>query len=275
MERDAMTATVDSTSEPVYKERYVAFLDLLGFKALVELAENDASESERLKEVLDLLNRTLCNNTYLGTRFTHFSDCIVITSDASPDALRDIFRSVGTLTRNILQFDMFIRGGITRGGAFHSERFVYGTAVSRAALIEEDKANGAKGPLTLLSPEVYADVKAQGHDFLQWVESDSPDRFFVHYLLNYAEYHKTPNLPGKVNLDADAERIALFTSRRLLNDSGSVLAKAQWFQSYWNRTVARPDGFAAIKADPSLVEPGGPRTRIVRRLWASTRGPSG
>lgn len=254
-----------TTTETEYKERYAAFLDVLGFKVLVEAAEHDANEQERLDEVLALLSQTLCNHPRLGSRVTYFSDCIVITSDATPEALWDTFHSVGTLTRNLLQFDVLVRGGITRGGAFHSPQYVYGTAVSRAAAIEKDDA---KGPLTLLSSEVYADAQAMGQNFLQWLETDGPDRFFIHYLMDYAEYHKTPALPGKVMLDRDAERIAFFISRRLLNHTGRVLEKAKWFQAYWNRTVARQDGYAGIEADPSLLAPDGPRTRIVRRLVA-------
>lgn len=260
-----MAGQIPATGENEYKERYVAFLDLLGFKVLVDAAEHVAQEQERLKEVLESLSQTLCNVTRLGSRFSYFSDCIIISSDATPEALFDIFHSVETVTRNLLQFNVFVRGGLTRGGAFHSMQFVYGTAVSRAVVIEKEKA---EGPLTLLSSEVYADAKALGPQFLQWLESDGPDRFFVHYLMAYAEYHKTPPLPGKVSLDIDAERIAFFISRRLLSDSDRVLAKAKWFQDYWNRTVARQDGFSEIKADPLLVEPTGPQTTIVRRLVA-------
>lgn len=260
---DQTTTTPDSE----YKERYFAFLDLLGFKVLVDAAERDAKEQKRLREVLELLSRTLSNHPHLGSRFSYFSDCIVIISDATPEALWDIFHSVGTLTRNLLQFDVLVRGGITRSGAFHSLQYVYGTAVNRATAIEKDDA---KGPLTLLSAEVYADVQALGRDFLHWLESDGPGRFFVHYLMDYAEYHNTPPLPGKVVLDTDAERIAFFISRRLLSDSDRVLDKAKWFQAYWNRTVAREHGYAEIEADPTLIEPDGPRTRIVRRLVAQS-----
>jgi hypothetical protein len=261
-----MADQIPTIGENVYKERYVAFLDLLGFKMLVDAAEHDAKEQARLKEALKHLRETLCNDTRLGSRFTYFSDCIVISSDVTPEALWDIFHSVGTLTRNLLQFDVLVRGGITRGGAFHSAQYLYGTAVNRAVDIEKKEA---RGPLTLLSPEVYSDVKELGAQFLQWLESDGPDRFFVHYLMDYAEYHKTPRLQGTVSRDTDAERIAFFISRRLLSDSCDVLAKAKWFQDYWNRTVARQGGFAQIKADPFLVEPDGPQTIIVRRLVGS------
>jgi hypothetical protein len=248
-----------------YRERYVAFLDLLGFKVLVDAAETTLEERGRLAEVLDRLSQTLCNAPTIGGRFTYFSDCIVITADATPQGLWHVFRSIELLTRNLLQFDVFVRGAVTRGGAFHSTEYVYGTAVSRAAVLEKDEA---LNPLTLLSPEVLEDVRKLGPDFLQWLQSDGHDRHFVHYLGEYATFHSTPALPGKVSLDVDADRIAFYVSRRLLNDAGRVLAKAQWLQAYWNRTVARPGGFAEIHADPSLAEPGGPRTTIHSRVVA-------
>lgn len=248
-----------------YKERYVAFLDLLGFKALVGAAEKEQGEHLRLKGTLERLSQTLCDIPRLNFRFTHFSDCIIITSDVVPEALETIFSSVETLTRNLLQYDVLIRGGITRGGAFHSTQYVYGTAVNRAAVIEKEQA---QGPLVLLAPEVYEDVTSIGPRLLPWIETDGPGRFFVHYLVQYAIYHQQPRLPGTVSLDADAERIAFYVSQRLLNDNGAVRTKAEWFQAYWNRTVAHQDGFAPIEANPSLVEPNSPRTTIVKRVMA-------
>lgn len=246
-----------------YRERFVAFLDLLGFKALVEAAERDESQFKRLQEVLHDLSQTLCNNPSTGTRFTYFSDCIIITTNATPHALWDLLRSIRILTGNLLQQDVLLRGAITRGGAFHDEQYVYGTAVSRAAVLEN---TCSKEPLTLISSEVYEDLKELGKDFLQWVEKDGDDRHFVHYLIDFAMYHRQPKLPGTVVLDTDAERVRFQISRRLLNDSGDVLAKARWFQAYWNRTVASADGFPPIEGDAGLSEPVGPKTNIVRRL---------
>ena len=54
-----------------------------------------------------------------------------------------------------------------------------------------------------------------------------------------------------------------------MNDTGVVRDKAKWFQAYWNRTVARPDGFPLIEANPALTEPDGPRTTIMKRLIVS------
>jgi hypothetical protein len=196
-------------------------------------------------------------------RFTYFSDCIIITTNVTPHSLWDLFQSIRTLTGNLLQQDVLVRGAITRGSAFRDAQYDYGTAISRAAVLEY---TCAKGPLTLLSPQVYEDVKALGQDFLQWVEQDGQDRRFFHYLINFAMYQRLPKLPGTVVLDSDAQRVRFYISRRLLHHSGDVLAKAKWLQAYWSRTVASSDGFPAIEADVRLSEPTGSKTNIVRRL---------
>jgi hypothetical protein len=250
---------------PNSTERFVAFLDLLGFTRLVEAAEQGGDQLTRLQDVLRVLSETLCNDPHTGSRFTYFSDCIVITADATRHALLDLFQTIHTLTGNLLQEDVFVRGAVTRGRAFHDDRYVYGTAVSRAVRLEHDVA---VHPRTLLSPEVYEYANAGGPDFLRWIEPDGDGHHFIHYLLGFAVSHAQPRLPGTVILDTDAERIRFNISRRLLNHSGSVLEKARWFQAYWNRSVARPGGFPPIEADAGLSEPEGPKTYIVRRLVA-------
>jgi hypothetical protein len=264
-------SSVDTTQSDVaneYRERYVVFLDLLGFKALVESAEVNGEAHGRLAESLDRLRETLCDNAAIDMRFTYCSDCIIVTAERSQHGLWELLASVHTLTCNLLQNDVLVRGGMTLGGTFHNHQFVYGTAVSRAACIEKDHEKGAKGPLVLLSPEVYEDAKVYGKSILDWLEEDGPGRYFVHYLCGFAEYHDTPPLPGKVVLDDDAGRIVHFISRRLMEDTGRVLEKAQWLQSYWNRAVAKPGGFATIENGIVPKCPEGRGSIVIRRLLA-------
>ena len=237
----------------------------MGFTKLVEAAEQDGPQLARLQNVLRSLSETLCNDPSTGSRFSYFSDCIVITADATPQALVDLFQEIHTVTGNLLQEDVFVRGAITKGWAFHDDRYVYGTAVSRAVRLEQ---NVAVSPRTMLSSEVSEYVQANVPGLGNWVEHDRDGQHFIHYLLGFAVYHAQPKLPGTVVLDTDAARIRFNISRRLLNSSGSVLEKAKWFQEYWNRTVAASDGFPPIEADVSLSEPDGPKTYIARRLVA-------
>jgi hypothetical protein len=70
-----------------YREKYVAFLDLLGFRALVTKIGQDVLERHRVVEALKVVRDTLCQNPAIDLRFTHFSDCIVLSAERTPHAL--------------------------------------------------------------------------------------------------------------------------------------------------------------------------------------------
>jgi hypothetical protein len=186
-----------------YKERYVAFLDLLGFKRQVEIAEGDPSENRKLREILVLVRDTLGENLYFGFQRNYFSDCIVLSAKRTSEGLWEMFQSISALTCNLLQYDVLVRGGLAAGGAHHSRDFVYGTAVNRAVLIEGE---AAKNPVTLLSHEVLDDAKKYGANHMNWLV-EYGDQWFVHYLMQYSIYRHKPIYSGKVVLDDPAARI--------------------------------------------------------------------
>lgn len=243
-----------------YQERYVAFLDLLGFKVRVERAERDLDQRAKLREILSLMRYTLCESPPVDMRFTHFSDCIVLSAQRTSAGLWEMFQSIDLLTFNLLQYDVLVRGGLTAGMAHHCKDFVYGTGLIRAHKLESESA---EGPMTLAAQEVLADATTYG--FLQWLVEDSPERYFVHYLRRFAEYRREPRFPGMVVMDDPGQRVIQFVCQRLNTDTGRVLAKAQWLQAYWNRTVVKEGVFTAI--EPGLAQQfvsSGP-TIIVRR----------
>lgn len=236
---------VNADASSDYRDRYVAYLDLLGFKVLVERAEREPDERTRLREALALMRDTLCHSPRLGMRFTYFSDCIVFSIDRTAEGLWETFQSLTLLTSNLLQFDILIRGGLVAGRAHHEEDFVYGTAVNEAYRLE---SRCAEHPMILVSQPVIDDANRYGNPFLEWLLEDSPERHFIHYLRQYAEYRREPRLAGMVILDEPASRIIDFVCHRLNTDAGRVLAKAQWFQAYWNRTVALHGVLGSIEA---------------------------
>jgi len=235
---------IDQSVVGEYEDRYVAFLDLLGFTALVEAAEREPNERARLRESLRLMRDTLGEHPGLGLRHTYFSDCIVISARRIPEGLWEVFHSIEVLTFNLLSCDVLVRGGVAAGAAHHTKDFVYGTAVVRAHSLE---SNSAIHPLTLLAPEVLADAKSNGPNFLRWLARDSAERYFVHYLLRFAEYRRESALPGTIMLDDAAEMVMHNIAQRLHTDGGSVLCKARWLQSYWNRAVGSQGVFRAIE----------------------------
>jgi hypothetical protein len=247
-----------------YREKYVVFLDLLGFSELVKKIGQDVMERHRVVEALKLVRDTLCPNPAIDLRFTYFSDCIVISADHTAPALWEIFQSIEILTSNLLQYDIFVRGGLSVGLTHHSKDFVFGTAVIEAYELEHHKG---MPPLVLVSPEVEQDAMKFGPAFKQWLKVDPATGYFVNYLIRYAEY--TPERQvGKVILEYPAMLIAYFVSQRLNNDKGSVLEKAKWFQAYWNGTVAARGELPRIETGATLTKPEEVPTIIVRRLVA-------
>jgi hypothetical protein len=250
-----------------YGEKYVVFLDLLGFSRLVEKVGQDVLERRRVIEALKLIRDTLSPNPGIGLRFTCFSDCIILSAERTALALWEIFQSVELLSFNLLQHDLFVRGGLAAGLIHHSDDFVFGTAVNEAYDLEHKKANF---PIVLLSAEATQDAKKLGPDFTQWLKEDGPDRYFVNYLMRYAEY-SDERLPGKVVLESPAKRIAHFVSCRLERDKGVPLEKARWFQKYWNETVAARGVLGSIEAGVVPEKPDEVPTTIFRRVVAPVR----
>ncbi len=220
-----------------YKDRYVAFLDLLGFKGRVIESEKSPDHRRYLHEILDIVRDTLCRNDSpkLGVNFTYFSDCIIVTAERTSEGLLDIFQSISTLSLNLLQYDVLIRGGLTCGGTHHGRDFVYGTAVNRAHHIE---STVAINPLTMVSDEVVQDAMSYDPIFKSYLATDPSNKYFVHYLRQFAEYRPTPIYAGKVMLEDPAQRVIDYICQRLNTGTGNPLDKAKWFREYWNSTVA-------------------------------------
>lgn len=247
-----------------YREKYIAFLDLLGFGDLLDRIGQDVLERHRVVEALKLVRDTIGQNPAIDLRFTYFSDCIVLSAERTAHALWEIFQSIELLSFNLLQYDLLVRGGLSAGLMHHSKDFVFGTALTDAYHLERDKA---KNPLVLLSAEVVQDAAKLGPDFTQWITEDGVGRYFVNYLIRYAAYTRERQA-GKLILEYPANRVAYFISRRLNNDKDSVLRKAQWFQTYWNDAVAARGVLPRIEAGVGMTNPEDGPTIIRRRLVA-------
>ena len=254
--------------QAVCTERYVAFLDLLGFKYEVEQAEADPMRWPRVQEALRLVKETLCETPAVDMRLTSFSDCIVISAARTALGLSEMIASIEMLTFNLLQYDVIVRGGFTAGTAHHDKDFVFGTAVNRAYLLESDKQKGARHPMVLVSPEVMDDVKGYGEACVACFQEDEPGRWFVHFLMRYSTYTHEPIYSGKVIMDDPAQRVRDFICHRLRRDRHGVLEKAKWLAAYWNRAVASHGVFAEVDASVEPKDTSKGPTIMMRRLLA-------
>lgn len=133
-----------------FKEKFVAFIDVLGFKKLVEVAE--AGTGMALSELLDVLKEfgsseernkfgkhgpTTCpQSTFLQRdldfRLTQISDCVIVSSEVSPAGAINLVNHCWGIVICLLQRGIMCRGYITRGSIFHTDTQFLGTGYQKA-----------------------------------------------------------------------------------------------------------------------------------------------
>lgn len=229
-----------------YREKYVVFLDILGFRHHVEQADHQPEHRVALLQILTLFKKTASGNPHSGLRLSQFSDSLILSAHPTSNGLQDLVLSIHLIVSNLLQRDILLRGGMAVGGVHHDDDFVYGVGVNEARKLEQREPHD---PCVLVTEKVRDDMNASGLG--HYIESDGstePPQPFLHYLLEYATYDPLKPMPGMVVLDQPAAKIIRLMSHRLRTHSGRVLAKARWFQAYWNRTVAPSGVFGRIEA---------------------------
>ncbi len=137
-----------------FKEKFVAFVDILGFKRLV--ADAEAGTGLPLQQLTKLLEsfglpeerekiekhapfycpESKFEDRNLDFRLTQISDCAIISAEVSPaGAINLIGHCWGIVTR-FLQHGIMCRGYITRGNIYHTSTQVIGTAYQAAYAAE-------------------------------------------------------------------------------------------------------------------------------------------
>lgn len=233
--------------ESAYRTKYVAFLDVLGFSALVRAGDTDPEIRQLILNIVAILRETLARNPRVGFQFTQFSDCIVLSANCNAFGLHAVFSGCRMLATNLLSHGILLRGGIAMGNLTHSDREIFGVGLVTAHGF--DRSGGS--PRIALDPSILTEIRDYYADMglNEQVQIDSADQTaMLHTLLEFEEYDPTPAI-GKVVLDGLATQVARQISA---NANGAMLptavtAKWQWFRDYWNRSVATKQFLAAAE----------------------------
>ncbi len=132
------------------KDKFIAFLDILGFKGFVERAGSESGPAigdllaaARVLEQQDYRGRIhergalLCpgaphSASDLGYEVTQISDCAVISAEVSPAGLINLVSHCWGAVYFLLLDGYMCRGYITRGPIFHTDRQFIGSGYQRA-----------------------------------------------------------------------------------------------------------------------------------------------
>jgi hypothetical protein len=171
---DELASQVTDTTQDIkpiqYEERYVAFVDILGFSELIRRSEND-DEGKTLRLINDALSfkqeaylELFCadssHNTTekdaLDLRIHTFSDFVVVSTPHTPDGLLCLLHVCWQIGVDWLRQGFLCRGGISVGKLVHSignhtAPRVFGPAFVAAYDLEH---NVADFPRIVLSSQV-------------------------------------------------------------------------------------------------------------------------
>ena len=133
-----------------FEEKFVAFVDVLGFKRIVESAESGGEFSlPMIMEILGTLgsekhrakyasygphicpeSKSLSKN--IGFELTQISDCVIVSSEISPAGVINLISHCWGAAAKLLTKGIMCRGYITRGKVFHTPTQIIGSGYQNA-----------------------------------------------------------------------------------------------------------------------------------------------
>lgn len=170
-----------------YLDKFIAFVDVLGFKNLVSESEHGTGMS--LSELLELLQKlgtgkerarfeqygpTCCPlaqriEKNLDFRVTQLSDCVIVSSEVSPAGAINLISHCWGAVIELMTRGIMCRGYIKRGRIFHTDTQVIGSGYQEAYMAEsrvnafKREADERGTPYVEVDAEVTSYIEGQ-HD---------------------------------------------------------------------------------------------------------------
>ena len=231
----------------VYTEKYVAFVDILGFGDLVERAADDPVRRLDIVRALETVYEIKPpTKAQTGLQAQNFSDSLILSADLTPDGLWHLLLTLDKLSWNLLSAGILARGGVARGGIHHDNRIVFGPGVNEAYRLE---SRIAKVPRVILGRPViedavtYAQSDEIAKSYVSRLLRDDDGVWFINYLSDLAAFAHQ-NAPVDTlrqhNWFVAGELIRQEMQEQINDvvDQPDVYGKLAWFAKVWNRYVA-------------------------------------
>ena len=242
-----------------YEWSIVTFIDIIGFKALVE-----SNEAADIHEMLGRLRRfqkleeRIVGKERSNLKFTYLSDTIVRSIELKRVA-KENYRT-GVIFHELIevlhmQLDAIIsgfllRGGITIGEVFVGESMIFGPGLIRAYELESKYAVYPRiviDPVVLQGAEQISWLRASHHNverelkFLRKLVTDRGDGIqFIDYLNSESEFGE----PEEYLLFLKNHRDLIVNNAEKFRQIEKISAKYLWLAAYHNRQIDSLDSDA-------------------------------
>jgi len=246
-----------------YRERYCAFVDVLGFSELI--SKIGTSRTARDRDANWRIVHKLLHTVYTSPRYhddpynlpelraTSISDAVAISAAIDPHALLTLLDTLERFSLDLLKEGYFVHGALVRGDLYHDDQMVFGEALIRAYRLESQVA---RYPRIVIERRIIDDITEYSKDptkviFSGRVTQATDGPWYLHVLRQMGIIvNGTARLTSDRHFDpALYIGIQNWLQARLDSaaDDPHRFEKVQWFAAYWNRTQCdNPDGIKCI-----------------------------
>jgi hypothetical protein len=198
----------------MYEQRLCAFVDILGFRKLVERSINRPHLQQQIRNLLrqvidakpvwerdswsvDIIEarlreqgipkpRSAAEQRVAGyavaERGTHFSDSIVLSVTLNAHAISSLVTSLIFLSRGAAELGSYVRGGICKGLLCHEEDLCFGPALISAYDLEKKSLY----PRIVITPDAHEAIATVDMDvaglMASYIRTDFDGERFLHFL---------------------------------------------------------------------------------------------
>jgi hypothetical protein len=228
-----------------YEERFVVFLDILGFSRLVKESAPPSPRIsvEQLREALTVPDPAGADMVVIGRigdvslcrhRMSHFSDCIVASTDPTEAGLMYLILHIQKIAFRLLRLRFLCRGGLVKGLLHHD-----GVAVFGPYHIEKCVA---KHPRVVLDDAIarwsYQLAEPVGRIMRARIRRHEDGHHAVHVLQSLTTAMSADNGPGPeyTRMCHDIANL-LDTEIARLHDNPDDRKKVEWFKNHFHDLV--------------------------------------
>lgn len=245
-----------------YENRIVLFLDILGFKKIIEETMDKENENfEKTSFLIETINEMtkIAGITPKETtkNVTQFSDSIVISfKENDTKEIPKLFYNLQRLISNLLAREILCRGAISYGKLYHKDNLIFGPALvdayeteSQAALypriiLDKSLLDIMEFHYSLENTHQYRKISFES-DIDSYLKIDTDDKFYVDYfsgLVMFFEGEKLFNVYSKL-------RKLIINGLRHKNPSLNI--KYSWMKNKYNKI---PDTLIWIHHNEELFD---------------------
>ncbi len=235
--------TKAANKKPQYEQRLVLFLDILGFREIVDGTVGDPKALQAVIAAVDSISELREPDIHESKQVSQFSDSIVVSFAISEESA--VFWLVNDVALTIVSLvgqGFLLRGGVTIGEMVHTEEYLLGPALVRAYEMESKEAIN---PRVIFDPEIL-NVARRYHG-----DQHSPEQE-VQYVLDlltedadgklYYDFVSWNGVVAQAGVDGDLYgtyllQIGEMAAARLQHKALSVVRKGQWLLKHYIAAV--------------------------------------